>query len=151
MGDGGATHMGLQSLLVVTAVAVLAADARDDIPKELEHSVRAIQTAFNKGDGDALKRLMAEDHVTVLTYAQFSNAADQLKVLSDFKFSEYQIDGLRVKGLAKDVALVSYQATIKGTYKGKQVPSPVQVAEVWVKRGDNWLQASYQETPLDKK
>ena len=64
---------------------------------------------------------------------------------------QYKTKGLKVKALTKDVDLASSQATIKGTYKGKAVPSPVQVAEVWVRRDGKWLQASYQETPLDKK
>ena len=62
-----------------------------------------------------------------------------------------KLEGLKVKALTKDVALVSYQATIKGTYKGKEVPSPVQVVEVWMNRDGKWLQASYQETPVDQK
>jgi ketosteroid isomerase-like protein len=126
-------------------------DTKDDVGKELDQAVRTIQTAFNKGDVDTLKRLMTEDHVTILSYARFSNTVDQLKVLSDWRFSEYEIDGLVVKGLAKDVALVSYQARIKGTYQGREVPSPVQTVEVWVKRDGKWLQATFQETTLDKK
>jgi uncharacterized protein (TIGR02246 family) len=143
--------MGLRSFWIGTAVLLLAVQARADTADEVERAVRSIQTAFNKGDVDTLKGLMTEDHTTTLTYARFSGAADQLEVLSDWKFSEYKIDVLKVKALTKDVALVSYQATIKGTYKGKEVPSPVQVAEVWVRRDEKWLQASYQETPLDKK
>src|SRR5262249_28936429 len=83
-----------------------------------------VQTAFNKGDVATLQTLMTEDHVTVLTYAQFSNAPSQLKVLSDFKFATYRIDDLVVKPLSDDAALVTYRATIKGTYKGRVVPSP---------------------------
>ena len=143
--------MGLRSLWIGTVVMLLALQAKADTAEEVERAVRTIQTAFNKGDVDALKRLMTEDHVTILTYAQFSNTADQLQVLADWKFTEYKMEGLKVKALTKDVALVSYQATIKGTYKGKKVPSPVQVAEVWINRDGKWLQASYQETPVDQK
>ena len=143
--------MGLRCLLIGTAILLLAVQARADTVKEVERAVRTIQTAFNKGDVDTLKGLMTKDLTTTLTYARFSSAADQLKVLSDWKFSEYKIDGLKVKPLTKDVALVSYSATIKGTYKGKQVPSPVQVGQVWVRRDGKWKQASYQETPLDEK
>jgi ketosteroid isomerase-like protein len=143
--------MELQLLIVGIAAALFTAGSKDDLSKELEQAVQTIQTAFNKGDVDTLKRLMTEDHVTTLSYAHFSNTRDQLKVLSDWKFSEYKIDGLTVKGLVKDVALVSYQASIEGTYRGKQVPSPVQTVEVWVKRDGKWLQATFQETPLDKK
>jgi ketosteroid isomerase-like protein len=102
-------------------------------------------------DVDALKRLMTEDHVTILTYAQSSNTADQLQFLADWKFTEYKMEGLKVKALTKDVALVSYQATIEGTYKGREVPSPARVAEVWMNRDGKWLQVSYQETPADHK
>ena len=143
--------MGLRSLWIGMVVMLLALQAKADTAEEVEHAVRTIQTAFNKGDVDALKRLMTEDHVTILTYARFSNTADQLQVLADWKFTEYKLEGLNVKALTKDVALVAYQATIKGTYKGKEVPSPVQVAEVWINRDGKWLQASYQETPVDQK
>src|SRR5262245_25751798 len=143
--------MGLRLLGIGTVVMLLAVQAKADTAEEVERAVRTIQTAFNKGDVDALKRLMTEDHVTILTYAQFSNTANQLQVLADWKFTEYKMGGLKVKALTKDVALVSYRATIKGTYKGKEVPSPVQVVEVWMNRDEKWLQASYQETPVDQK
>jgi uncharacterized protein (TIGR02246 family) len=143
--------MGLRTFWIGTAVILVAVQARADTAEEVERAVRTIQAAFNKGDVDTLKGLMTEDHVTVLTYARFSNAAEQLKVLSEWKFSEYKIDGLKVKTLTKNSALVSFQATIKGTFKGKKVPSPVHVVEVWVRRGGKWLQATYQETPLAKK
>jgi uncharacterized protein (TIGR02246 family) len=139
--------MGLQALLT-GAVVLFAADTEAGLAQEVERAVQAVQAAFNRGGGEALKGLMTEDHVTILTYAQFANAADQLRVLSSWRCSEYKIAGVRVKALTRDVALVSYRATIKGTYQGKDVPSPVRVAEVWVKRGGKWLEASYQETPV---
>src|SRR5262249_29990811 len=142
--------MGLRSLLIGTAVIILAVQAGADTTEELKRSVRTIQTAFNKGDVDSLKRLMIEDHLTVLTYARFSNTADQLKVLAEFKFTAYKIKGLKVKALTRDVALATYQSTIKGTYKEKEVPSPAQVVEPWIRRSGTWLQASYQERQVDR-
>src|SRR5262245_25607479 len=99
--------MTLHLLVAATAAALFVADSKDDLAKELEPAVRTIQAAFNKGDVATLRRLMTEDHVTILSYAQFSSAADQLRVLSDWKFSAYEIDGLAFKALGKDVALVS--------------------------------------------
>jgi uncharacterized protein (TIGR02246 family) len=143
--------MGLRSFLIGTAVLLLAVQARADTADEVERARQTIQTAFNKGDVDTLKSLMTEDLMTTLAYARFTNRADLLKVLGELKISEYKMDGLKVKTLTNDVALTSYRATIKGTYKGKAVPSPVQVVEVWIKRDGKWLQASYQETPVDEK
>jgi hypothetical protein len=143
--------MGLYSLLIVAAGSVPAANADGDVAAEVKRAKQAVQTAFNKGDADAVRKWLIPDHVTLLTYARFTNTADQMKVLSHWKFSEYKITGLKVKPLTKDVALVTFRATIKGTYAGKAVPSPVYVGEVWVKRNGKWLQASYQETPPDSK
>jgi ketosteroid isomerase-like protein len=143
--------MVLHTLLMVAAVTPPTADARGDVAAEVERAVMAVQSAFNKGDADAVRKLLTEDHVALLSYAHFSNAADQLKVLSDFQFSEYKIDDLKVKPLTGDVAQVTYRATIKGTYAGTAVPSPVDVGQVWVKRDGKWLQASYQETPRESK
>ena len=143
--------MRLRLLLIGTAVMLLAGQIRADTADEVERAVRAIQAAFNKGDVDTLKGLMTEDHVSILTYARISSAAELLKGLGDFKFSKYEISELKVKTLTKDVALESHQATIKGAYKEKEVPSPVIVTTVWVKRDGKWLQTWYQETPTDKK
>jgi uncharacterized protein (TIGR02246 family) len=121
---------------------------QDHKAEQVGRSVQTIQAAFNRGDADTLRGLMSEDHVSTLTYARLSNAAELLKALSAFKFSEYKISELKVKVFTTDVALASHQATIKGTYKGRAVPSPVQVTTVWVERSGTWLQASYQETPL---
>ncbi len=143
--------MGLRSFSIGTAVLLLAVQARAETADEVERARQTIQTAFNKGDVDTLKSLMTEDLLTTLAYARFTNRADLLKVLGELKISAYKMDGLKVKTLTKEVALTSYRATIKGTYKGKAMPSPVQVVEVWIKRDGKWLQASYQETPVDKK
>jgi hypothetical protein len=107
--------MALHTLLMVVAGTLPTADTKDDIAAEVERSKYAVQTAFNKGDVQAVRKLLTEDHVTLLSYAQFSSAADQLKVLSDWKFSEYKIESLKVKPLTDDVALVTFRATIKGT------------------------------------
>jgi ketosteroid isomerase-like protein len=130
---------------------LLAVQARADTAEEVERAVRSIQAAFDQGDADTLRGLMTEDHVSTLTYAHFSNAAELLRALAEYKFSDYKISDLKVKPLTTDVALASHQATIKGTYNGSAVPSPVQVTTVWVKRGGKWLQVSYQETPGPKK
>jgi hypothetical protein len=94
---------------------------------------------------------MTEDHVSIMTYAHSSSADELLKSLSDYNFSEYKISEQRVKFLTQEVALASQHATIKGTYKGKEVPSPVHVTTVWLKRRGKWLQAFYQETPVHKR
>src|SRR5262249_41834675 len=107
--------MGAQALLI-GAVILFASDTKEDGGREVGAEVQNIQAAFNRGDVATVRGLMTEDLLTVLPYARFANAAEQLKVLSAWKISDYKIEGLRVKALTGDVALVSYRATIKGTY-----------------------------------
>jgi ketosteroid isomerase-like protein len=142
--------MGLHALLIVAAGAVAAPGEREDMAKEVERAVRTLQTAFDKGDVDTVRGLMTDDHTTVLPYARFHDREDQLKLLSEFRFSEYKIEGLKVKAITGDVALVTYRAMIRGTFKWREVPSSVAVGEVWVKRDGKWMQSLYQETPLDR-
>src|SRR5262249_34083692 len=106
---------------------------------EVERSVRSIQSAFDNEDRETLRGLMTKDHVTIMTYAQSSNAGELLKSLSDSTFPEYKSSHQRVKFLTQEVALASHHATIKGTYNGKEVPSPVHVTTVWLKRRGEWL------------
>src|SRR5262245_16931322 len=117
----------------------------------VKRSVRSIQAAFDKGAREALQGLMTEDHVSIMTYTHSSNARDLLKSLSDYNFSKYKISEQRVKFLTREVAIASHHATIDGTYKGKEVPSPVHVTTLWLKRRGKWLQAFYQETPVPKR
>src|SRR5262249_13988124 len=86
--------MGLYGLLIVTAAAVAAPGETPDVAGDVERAVRSIQSAFNKGDVDTVRVLMTDDHLTILPYAHFSSREDQLKLLSEFQFAEYQIDGL---------------------------------------------------------
>jgi hypothetical protein len=143
--------MKLNSLLLVAAAAFTGAQAGENMSKEVEMAVRTVQTAFDQGNKEVLKRFLTEDHTSVLSYARITSTEDLLRHLSDFKFSEYKIDRLQVKLLSPEVALVSQRATIQGTYQGRKVPSPVHVTTVWVRRGGQWLQTYYQETPWDSK
>jgi hypothetical protein len=118
---------------------------------EVERSVRSIQAAFDKKDRETLRGLMTEDHVSIMTFDHTSNAGELMKSLPDYNFSEYKISEQRIKLLTQEVALASHHATIKGTYKEKEVPSPVHVTTIWLKRGGKWLEAFYQETPLSKR
>jgi uncharacterized protein (TIGR02246 family) len=115
---------------------------------EVERSVRSIQAAFDKKDREALLKLMTDDHESIMTFDHTSNANELLKSLPDYNFSEYKISEQRIKFVTEEVAFASHHATIKGTFKGKEVPSPVYVTTVWLKRGGKWVEAFYQETPL---
>src|SRR5262249_14399713 len=110
-------------LAVVAALVAVALLGADEPNKDVEKALNALNEAFKKGDADAAKKYLADDHVAVTTYygAPLDRAA-QLKAFADVKMTEYTTAKMKVTALGKDSALVTYELTTKGTYKGKEVP-----------------------------
>jgi ketosteroid isomerase-like protein len=137
----------------LVGLLLLGADApKDDAVKEVEKALDVLNDAFVKRDTDAIKRLMTPDHVAITTYYGGPiNLAGTLATAPDFKLTEMTAGKKTFTILSKDAVLINYELTQKGTYKGKEVPSKAYVSTVWVKRGNVWQEALYQETPLDAK
>ena len=140
--------MARQIVLIVVGSLLALAQARADVPTEVEEAKQVLQAAYNSGDADGVRQGTTIYHLSITTLYQFVSQADQLKALSDNKISSYEMKGLQVIPLTKDVALLTFQADIDGTFRGRKMASKVQVVETWVKREGKWLQASYQLTPV---
>jgi uncharacterized protein (TIGR02246 family) len=138
----------VHTTLVAVAALLAAADAKDDAARAVEKAVQALEAAWDKGDADAVKGLMTEDHVCIIREFQSYTRADQLKALRDFKYTNRQISDLKVTVVSKDTAFVTLKAVTKGTYKGKPFTSTVLAGATWISRDGKWLEASYQETPV---
>jgi hypothetical protein len=140
-------------LLMLSVGLLLGADAPKDGPvKEIEQAMRALNEAFTKQDPVAIGKLVTENHQAITAYyGGVQNREVQMKTLPDLKMSEYQMSDVKVTMLSKETAVMTYALTLKGTYKGKELPSKSYVSAVWVLQGGKWLEAFYQETALDSK
>jgi hypothetical protein len=129
----------------------LAADASKE-EAEVRKALDRLNVAFTKNDKESLKQLMAADHIAITPYygGPFSNA-EQIKSLPDLKLSEYKTGPKKFIWISKDVVLISYAVSQKGTFKGKELAPKGYVAAVWVNRDGKWMEASYQETALSGK
>lgn len=58
----------------------------------------------------------------------------------------YSVDRFQLTLFAGNMALLTYDAMQDTTCAGRPVPSPVLVASLYIKRGDRWLNAAYQQT-----
>lgn len=136
-------------LILAAMLTVAAAAAQDAALKDVEKAMNALNDAFKNRDADKIQRLITDNHVAITSYyGGPQNKAEQLKTLPDLKMSEYSSTDVKVTLLDKDTALVTYALTLKGTYKGKELPAKNYAAAVWVLQGGKWLEAFYQETPL---
>ncbi len=141
--------MARQIILIVLGSLLVVAEGRaDDVREEVEKAKQVLQAAYNSGDADGIRQGTTIYHLSITTLYQFVSQADQLKALSDNKISSYEMKGLQVIPLTKDVVQLTFRADIDGTFQGRQMASKVRVVETWVKREGKWLQASYQLTPV---
>lgn len=146
--------MKLRFLVVLAACCLLGAEAPADKAAigEVEKAVAELNKAFESGNAALIKQLTTSDHVAITPYYRGPRTiAEQIQTLADLKLDEYKTGKFKVKLLAKDVAMVSYQLTMKGTYKGKAVASSSFASSVWVRKSDRWVEAFYQETSVDDK
>jgi ketosteroid isomerase-like protein len=129
-----------------------------DAPKDnaaknqVRSAITTLNTAFERRNASAIRQLMTDDHVSVTAYyGGPMSKAEQLASLPDLNLLEYTAGELQVHFLGKDVALVTYSLTQKGTFKGKKVPPHNYAAAIWVNRNGKWLEAFYQDTPVQGK
>jgi ketosteroid isomerase-like protein len=138
--------------LVPALLLTAAVRADDSEVKAVEKAITALNQAFEKGDVKKVRALMTDDHIAVTpSYGGPLAREEQLKGLADLKLAEYRAGKMKVRLLGRDAALVTYELSMKGTYRGKPVPPRCYASAVWARQGGKWLEAFYQETALGRK
>jgi hypothetical protein len=110
-----------------------------------------LNEAYLKKDVDTIKRLTGEDLIVVTSSGQRQTRDEELKSLPDLKLGAYTTEDVRVTTPTKDAAIATFTASVKGSFKGNELPAKMAVVTVWAKRDGKWLEVFYQGTPLDKK
>jgi uncharacterized protein (TIGR02246 family) len=136
-------------LLAGASALLLEADALTDDAREVEQSLRTLNAAVARGDAAVMRRLFADDHVSITPYYGMVDREAQLKNVAGWKIAEYKESDWKVTLLGKDTARVTYLFTVEGTYKEEKLPAKSRVVSTWVQRNGSWLEASYQERPMD--
>lgn len=112
----------------------------DAIAKE-----KATWAALEKKDMTTFASMLASDYVEVR-----DKVYDKASVLEDLKtldLANATFSDWKVINIDKDAVLLTYNATIKATSKGKEVPpGPYRSSAVWVNRDGKWVANYYQET-----
>lgn len=114
-------------------------------------SSNALDAAFTKRDIAAIKALMTPDHISVTPYYDGPQTVDdQLASLAEYDYSQTIIGEPSVALLAPDVALRTFTADLRGSFKGKPLPSRAFINETLVKRDGKWIERFFQVTTLNR-
>jgi len=139
-------------LMVLAGTLLSAARAGDaDTIAAINASSNALDEAFAKRDVATIKALMTADHVTVTPYYDGPQSVDdQIASLSELEYGQTIVGKPSVVLLAPDVALRTFTAELKGSFKGKKLPSRAFVNETLVKRDGKWIERLFQVTSLER-
>lgn len=121
--------------------AVAPPSEADMIAKE-----KASWDAFKRKDTDAFKKMLAPEY-TEITGNGVRDSAATVANMNDVNISDVTFADWKMTTIDKDLVLLTYTTTQKGTYKGEAFPEgPYRHGAAWINRNGEWLAIYYHET-----
>ena len=137
----------LTAALALGAVSATRADDASELAA-VGAAMQTLDTAFEKEDEAMIRSLVTADHVAIApVYGGSATVEEQFALFPDIRYSAYDATEPTIAFLDAQTAIGNYQVSLKGTFRGNPLPSPVFITELWVKQDGKWLQRLYQETP----
>ena len=125
--------------------AVAPPSEADMIAKE-----KASWDAFKRKDADAFKKMLAPEY-TEITGSGLRDLAATVSGMNDVTLTDVTFADWKMTTIDKDLVLLTYTTTQKGTYKGEAIPEgPYRHGAAWINRNGEWLAIYYQETMTSK-
>lgn len=124
--------------------AVAPPSEADMIAKE-----KAAWDAFKRKDADAFKKALAPEYVEV-TPNGVGDTATTVAAMKDVEISDLTFADWKMTTIDKDLVLLTYTTTQKGTYKGQAFDGTNRHGAAWMNRNGEWLAVYFQETPVPK-
>lgn len=113
----------------------------DAIAKE-----KAVWDVLKKKDYDAFANMLASDYTEVGADGVYDKAGI-VTYLKDLDFTDATFSDWRLLQINKNAAILMYNLTLKGKFKGEDIPAgPYRVGSAWANRDGKWMAIYYQET-----
>jgi hypothetical protein len=124
-----------------TTMKSAAPSEADMIAKE-----KAAWDTLTKKDYDAFGNLLGSDYIEVTSEKVYDKAGIVAEV-KDFNLTDATFSDWKMLSIDNDAVILTYQTTLKATYKGADVPpGPYRSAAVWVNRDGKWQASFFQQT-----
>jgi hypothetical protein len=105
--------------------------------------------AWQRRDGAFFQAFLSDDHVEVGFRGVTRKAAVVAGVASPAcVVRSFAVDSFELTSLNPTTALLTYHAAQETLCNGHAVPSPVWASSLYVRRGDRWLNAAYQQSQV---
>jgi hypothetical protein len=108
---------------------------------------KAAWDAVKKKDSEAYGNMLASDYIEVEDDGVYDKAGI-IAYVKDLNITDATFSDWKMSLIDNDAVILTYQTTLKATYKGTEVPpGPYRSAAVWVNRDGKWQDFYYQQTP----
>jgi len=117
---------------------------------ELEAAALQLDKAYADQDVATIQGMILPNHASIAPRYGGAAALDaQIETFEDLERTHFDYSPIEVELLGPDVALVTFEKSYAGTFKGTTLPPRVFVSEIWLRREGTWQQRLYQETPIE--
>jgi hypothetical protein len=140
-----------QHLMLSKAGETTSTSSADRLKDTLIDLEKKSWEAWKNRDGNFFQSFLSDDHVEV----GFGGLTDKANVVTFVgspvcTVKSYSVEQFKLTVFAPNTALLTYHAAQDTTCGGHAVPSPVWVSSLYIKRGNRWLNAAYQQTQTGK-
>jgi hypothetical protein len=106
---------------------------------------KAAWDTLKQKDTAAFGNLLASDYIEV-TDAGVLDKAGIVSDVKDLNLTDATFSDWKMLPIDNDAAILTYKTTLKGTYKGQDIPpGPYYSAAAWVNRDGKWVAFYYQQ------
>ncbi len=142
----------ITSVVTACSLHVLPAIADDAAAiAEIKSAVLQIDKAYADEDVSTIERMILPNQVSIAPrYGGAATPDTQIKAFEHLEREHFDYSPMDVELLSPGVALVTFEKSYAGTYKGTTLPPRVFVSEIWLRQENGWRQRLYQETPIEK-
>jgi len=142
--------------LVIYTFSSLALGQKEHAEEVLKETLVSLEKqsweAWKKRDGKFFQEFLSEDHAEI----GFGGVTNKITVVASVAspncvVKSYTVENFKLTTFDVNTALLTYRAEQDTACNGNPVPSPVWVSSLYVRRGDHWLNALYQQTQSIRK
>lgn len=123
--------------------------AQDDLTKSLASIEEMLWQGWAEHDVAPFEAHLAANSVQIGEWGMVSGKEAIVEGIGsgDCEVRGYSLSGWKAQKLGDHAAILTYTAEQSGVCSGEKLPQRVYASSVYVREGDQWLSASYQETP----
>ena len=138
------------ALLISTSIFVFGQATNEE--QNLKRIEQELTDALLKGDASVFERNLADAFIFTGPDGVVMSKAEFIAPIKsrDFKFESSKFDDMKVKVYGNS-AVVTYQTTDKGTYKGNDLSGQYRWTDVFIKQGGGWQIVATQGTRIAAK